>query len=381
VKIALYNVTTTIKTGGVESFVWELARHLGEMYPDCQVDIIGGQPPAGFHHPEVGPRVRILTRPFVARETLRRFPVLSRLYGPTKLLERLTFAVTTLPILARERYDILHIQKPYDLPVGQLARLLFRTRLLFGCHGKDFFPGDRLLARQLPAVSCSHYNATTVEEHYGLRPEVVYNGIDVELFSPRPVRPELRARYAGPEEFIVTLVGRQVRWKGIQYLIEALAILRQKPLPVKLLLAGDGPYRRDLEKLAQELGVAEAVYFLGNVPNRDLPDYYALSDIVTGTSFANETFGIALCEAAACEKPIVASDFGGFREVVRDGATGYLYPPQDASALAERLEQLLRDPARREAFGQAGRRFVVENFTWAHVAERVYTTYRHILTG
>ncbi len=381
-KIALYNLTTTTKTGGVESFVWELARYLVELYPDCQVDIIGGNSPTDFHRPQLDERVRVITRPFVAREQLRRLPILSRLYGQTKLLERLSFGLTTLRLLAHERYDILHIQKPYDLPVAQLARQLYGTRILFGCHGKDFFAADRLFTRNVKAaVSCSHYNAGIVEAHYGIRPQVVYNGIDVELFSPRPVRPELRARYARPEEFVVMQVGRHVRWKGVQYLLQALAQLRERRLPVKVLLAGDGPYRPDLERLAQDLGIAEAVCFLGNLPNRDLPDYYALSDVVIGTSFANETFGIALCEAAACERPIIASDFGGFREVVRDDETGYLYPPQDANALADRLEKLLLDPTRRAAFGQAGRQFVIENFTWPHVAERVYTEYRQIMTN
>src|SRR5689334_13039341 len=117
-KIALYNVTTTIKTGGVESFVWELARHLAMQYPDCQLDIIGGKSPADFSHPDPGPQVRIITRPFISRESLRRVPLLSRLYGITKLLERLSFGLTTLPLLWRERYDIIHIQKPYDLPVA-----------------------------------------------------------------------------------------------------------------------------------------------------------------------------------------------------------------------------------------------------------------------
>ncbi|HEX2911347.1 MAG TPA: glycosyltransferase family 4 protein [Chloroflexia bacterium] len=380
-KIALYNVTTTTQTGGVESFVWELARYLTTEYPDCQVDIIGGQSPAGFHQPTTTPsRVRVLTRPYITREQLRRLPLMRRLYGQTKLLERLSFGLTTLPLLARERYDILHIQKPYDLPLAQLTRRLFGTRILFGCHGKDFFPFDRLFARKVTeAVSCSHYNAHIVAQHYGVQPEVVYNGIDVELFAPRPVKPELRAQFAAPEEFIIMQVGRQVRWKGAQYLLHALALLQQRGVPVKAILAGDGPYRKDLEALSHRLGVAEITHFTGNLPNRDLPDYYALADVVVGTSFANETFGIALCEAAACEKPVVASNFGGFREVIKEGETGYLYQPQDAAELADKLESLLKDAATRERLGKTGRRYVVENFTWPCVAERVYNEYRRIL--
>lgn len=378
-KVALFNVTTTTKTGGVESFVWELARTLTESYPDCQVDIIGGVSPKNFHYSALDPRVRVLTRPFVSRESLRKIPLLNRLYGQTKLLERLSFGLACLPLLARERYDIIHIQKPYDLPVAQLAAKLFGAKVLFGCHGKDFFPGDRLFAGRLPAVSCSRYNAGIVQAHFGIEPVVVYNGIDTGLFSPRPVKPELRNALAAPEELVIMQVGRQVRWKGAQYLIQALGLLQAKELPVKLLLAGDGPYRKELEAQAYRCGVTEAVLFLGNVPNRDLPDYYALADLVVGTSFANETFGIALCEASACERPIVASDFGGFREVVVAEETGLFYHPQDAQELAAQLERLLRDPDTRHRMGQAGRRFVVENFGWPTVARQVYNEYQTLL--
>ena len=378
-KVALFNVTTTTITGGVESFVWELARYLTAHYADCQVDIIGGVSPKKFHQPELDPRIRVITRPFVAREKLRKIPLLNRLYGQTKLLERLSFGLACLPLLARERYDIIHIQKPYDLPIAQLAGKLFGSKILFGCHGKDFFPGDKLFSGKLPAVSCSRYNAGIVEAHFGIKPVVIYNGIDTELFSPRPVKPELRNALAAPEEFVIMQVGRQVRWKGAQYLIQALGLLQAKDLPVKLLLAGDGPYRKELEAQAHRCGVAESVLFLGNVPNRDLPDYYALADVVVGTSFANETFGIALCEASACERPIVASDFGGFREVVVAEETGLFYHPQDARELAAQLERLLLDPTCRRQMGQAGRRYVVENFGWPAVARRVHTEYQALL--
>ena len=378
-KVALFNVTTTTKTGGVESFVWELARYLTANYADCQVDIIGGVSPKRFHYPALDSRIRVITRPFVAREQLRKIPLLNRLYGQTKLLERLSFGLACLPLLARERYDIIHIQKPYDLPIAQLAGRLFGSKILFGCHGKDFFAGDKLFTRHLPAVSCSRYNARIVHEHFGIEPVVIYNGIDTELFSPRPINAELRNTLAAPEEFIIMHVGRQVRWKGAQYLIQALGLLQAKDLPVKLLLAGDGPYRKELEAQAHRCGVAESVIFLGNVPNRDLPDYYALSDVVVGTSFANETFGIALCEASACERPIVASDFGGFKEVVIAEETGLFYHPQDARELAAQLERLLLDPGCRRRMGQAGRRFVVDNFGWPAVARRVYMEYQALL--
>ncbi|MGN6562951.1 MAG: glycosyltransferase family 4 protein [Thermomicrobiales bacterium] len=384
-RVALYNVTTTTKLGGVETFVWELARHLASA--GLAVDVIGGQAGGGLAGTP-GPGVRVRRAPFVRREWLRRVPLLSRQYGLTKLLERLTFNATTLPWLLRGDYDLLHIQKPFDLPVGALVRRLTggRTRLVFGCHGRDFYAGDRRFTRAVDiAVSCSATNATEIAGHYGLTPRVAYNGINLDRFQPQsPDAPAVRALRdrltGGIARPVLLLAGRLVRWKGVEYAIAALAAAQTMPAPM-LVLAGDGPYRATLERLATELGVRDRVLFLGNWPYEQMPDLLAAADIVLGMSFVNETFGISLCEALACERPVIASDFGGFREVVRPGETGLLVPPQNPVALAAAIDTLLADPARRAAFGAAGRRDVAARFSWNAVVGRVLAAYDEALNG
>jgi len=383
-RIALHNVTTTTKIGGVETFVWELARQLGAA--GHRVELIGGSGGGGLRGAP-GPGVRVRRAPFIRREWLRRLPVVSRLYGPTKLIERLSFGLTTLPWLLRGDYDILHIQKPFDLPVGALARRLTggRTRLVFGCHGRDFFAGDRRWTGAVDVtVSCSATNAAEVAQHYSLAPRVIYNGLDVDRFAPRtaadPAVRAWRTRLTGGTERPVLLqASRLVRWKGAEYAIEALARLRAEPAPI-LALAGEGPYRAKLARLAAACGVADRVLFLGDVAHATMPALFPAVDIVLGTSFVNETFGITLCEALACECPVIASDFGGFREVVRHGETGLLVPPQDAVALAAAIDALLADPARRTAYGIAGRRDVATHFSWPAVLGRVLAAYDEAMT-
>jgi glycosyltransferase involved in cell wall biosynthesis len=112
-----------------------------------------------------------------------------------------------------------------------------------------------------------------------------------------------------------------------------------------------------------------------------MPELYPAADVVLGASFVNETFGIALCEALACERPVIASDFGGFREVVRDGETGVLIPPRDPAALAAAIDALLADPARRRCYGAAGRRDVAARFSWDAVVARVLAAYADALDG
>jgi type III pantothenate kinase len=117
------------------------------------------------------------------------------------------------------------------------------------------------------------------------------------------------------------------------------------------------------------------VHFLGKVEQTKLAALYRQCNALVATSFVNETFGMALCEAMACSTPVVASDFGGFREVVVDGVTGYLTRPQDPLDLARKINLMLSDPERAAAMGRAGRVKVLAMFSWSAVADRLEEVY------
>jgi D-inositol-3-phosphate glycosyltransferase len=372
VKIALYNLTTTTRWGGVETFVWEVAAQMARM--GHRVDVYGGRGPVRGKRL---PGVRVRRFPYVDRDLWRKIPLLGRQYGLTKLMERLSMVPFALLPLLRGRYDIVHIQKPYDLPVGALARL-GGAKLLFGCHGKDFWPGDTLFIRFVDgAVSASEFNAEQVHERYGIDPVVVYNGVDLERFTPDSTgdgevleRLGLRVEPGRPA---LLYAGRLIKWKGVEYLLRALPRL-EKSWSV-LWVAGEGPYEDDLRAIALDAGVADRVVFLGKVEQTDLAALYRSAGMLVATSFVNETFGMALCEAMACRAPVVASDFGGFREVVVDGTTGLLARPQDPVDLAAKIDTLLADSGLSEEMGAAGRERVLAMFSWEAVAARLEEVY------
>lgn len=375
--VCLYNLTTTTQYGGVESFVWEVARHLAEQ--GNAVTVVGGHGTVRRDYA----KLRVVTFPFTARSSLRRVPGLGKQYTLTKLIERLTFGIQARSFLQREQFDLIHIQKPYDLPIAAWVKSQVGSRIVFGCHGTDFFPGDRRYVRTIDiAVSCSAFNANQVRGHYGIMPRVVFNGIDPTQFFPLPKDASLREELIGngaraadmQETAIVLYAGRLVRWKGVQYLIDALARL-SKTRRVLLLIAGEGEYRSVLEQRARDLGVAEQIKFLGYIAGDALPRYYAASDVVALASYANETFSIVSCEAMACARPVVATRFGGIPEVVVDGETGLLVQPETADDLAEKLARLLDDPAGRNQMGQCGRQRALQLFTWERVTERVLDAY------
>ncbi len=234
-RVCLYNLTTTTKYGGVESFVWDLARELAGR--GHELTIVGGVGPRR----EPAPGVRVLTFPFVSRGFWQSAPPLRRAYAEAKLLERLTMGVAALPALAQGGYDVIHIQKPYDMGPALLARRLGGAKVILGCHGEDFYRGDRPLARRVDAaVSCSRFNAETVARRYGLAPTVVFNGIDTGLFRPQPPDAELRRELgASPDTPLLLFVGRLQPWKGVETALRALPDIPG----ARLVVAGDGEDR------------------------------------------------------------------------------------------------------------------------------------------
>jgi glycosyltransferase involved in cell wall biosynthesis len=370
-KVALYNLTTTTQFGGVESFVWEVARCLAAR--GVETTIVSGRGSIR----RAWPGVQVVEFPFISRRRLRQIPGLAKAYTLTKLLERLTFGAAAFAYMRRAHLNIVHIQKPYDLPATVLLKSQSAVKIVFGCHGTDFFPGDRFFARRADAsVSCSAFNAGQIQAHYGITPGVIFNGIDPERFHPQPVAGELRRRLAG-DGALVLYAGRLVRWKGVQYLIQAVAQLaRERNL--HLALAGTGEYRPALEAQARELGIATRVHFLEFIQPEELPAYHAASDLVCVPSYANETFSISALEAMACGRAVVGSNFGGIPEVIADGKTGLLARPEDAADLAAKIARVLDDADCRAQMGLAGRQRALELFTWDKVTERLFEVYAQI---
>ncbi len=354
--------------------MWEIAAQLAQR--GHTVEIFGGRG-SGERREIPGVRVRLFR--YIDRDFWRKIPLLGRQYTLTKLLERLSMVPAALVALLCGRYDIVHIQKPYDLFVGALAKL-GGAKLLLGCHGKDFWLGDKLFVRFADgSVSASKFNASQVRARYGITPTVVYNGVDLEHFTPEGANDSsVMLKYglslSVPENPTLLYAGRLIRWKGVEYIIRALPHIR--PSSTCLWVAGEGTYRETLETLAHELGVADRVMFLGKVEQNELAALYRSCTMLVASSFVNETFGMALCEAMACGTPVVASRFGGFREVVVDGVTGLLARPQDSSDLAAKVNTLLANPELARQMGREGRKRIIAEFSWRAVTDRLEEVYR-----
>jgi phosphatidylinositol alpha-1,6-mannosyltransferase len=183
------------------------------------------------------------------------------------------------------------------------------------------------------------------------------NGIDVDRFAPNvDAGRQIRARHGiSPDAPVLLHCSRLEPEKGAQLSIRAFSLIRRTRHDAQLLVAGDGSQREELRVLANRLGIAEAVHFIGHVGNDDLPAYYNACDVFLYPTLAVESFGIAVAEAMACGRPVVASRRGGIRTSIDHPATGLLVPPGQVEALAHATRSLLADPQARQHMGAAAR--------------------------
>jgi glycosyltransferase involved in cell wall biosynthesis len=186
------------------------------------------------------------------------------------------------------------------------------------------------------------------------RLHTVHCGVDTERFAPRHPTP-------GQAPFAVLTVAQLARRKGIDVLLDAVALLRERDVAVEVVIVGDGDERRSLEARARDLRLDEAVTFAGAVGQDRIPDYYARADVFCLPSFA-EGIPIVLMEAMAQQLPVVGTRIMGVPELVEHRRSGLLVSPARADELAAALEELAGDPALRGQLGRRARERVAEAF-------------------
>jgi glycosyltransferase involved in cell wall biosynthesis len=200
----------------------------------------------------------------------------------------------------------------------------------------------------------------------GIEPvEVVGNGVPIQ-----PPRPPL-----SPPP-MVAFGGRLVREKGVDILLQAFAKMVMQMPEARLLIAGNGPEHEYLKKLAANLGLSSCVSMLGHLPRVKAERACAAAWVQAVPSRWAEPFGIVAVEAMMRGTAVVASSSGALTEIVQDGKTGFLVPPDDVGALAETLLRLLRDRELAEQMGRAGRTVALERFSEAAFVDRFIELYQ-----
>ncbi|MDT8307420.1 MAG: glycosyltransferase family 4 protein [Anaerolineae bacterium] len=295
----------------------------------------------------------------------------------------------------REQIDIVHVtaDKPRETFYGLFLARLSGARYVVHLHmkiGAWISPLARWAMKHADGyIAVSDFVArSAVEMGYACERIVrIHNAMDLDGWHGDGVdRAALRREFAiGEEQPTIVIVGRLLPWKGQAALIEALALVRAELPGVRLLVvgdddvsafSGDGRYSQYLQVLVAELGLEENVIFTGH--RSDVPAILAAGDLFAMPTF-EEPFGLVFLEAMAMKMPVVAITSGGPAEIIENGATGLLSPPDDPEALAGNIITLLGDPSLRRRMGEAGRHKVETEYTVQRLADSVEAFYRQLL--
>jgi glycosyltransferase involved in cell wall biosynthesis len=222
-------------------------------------------------------------------------------------------------------------------------------------------------------IAVSHNSSQEITRSFGVpqeRIDVVYNGLDTEIF--RPV--EGVSKRAKNLIFVGNVGDKK---KGVTYLLEALSLL---PKEVTLTVVdGGAPARISTQRLVEEYRLEGRIQITGKIETEELVRRYSEAEVAIVPSLY-EGFGFPAAEAMACELPIIATRAGALPEVVgEDGGPGIIIPPRDPRTLASTAEKLLADPSLRKRMGKAARQRILSNFTWGNAARQLEDTYRKVI--
>ena len=291
-------------------------------------------------------------------------------------------------VIRDEKPDILHAH--YATSYGLVAALSGFHPLIVSVWGSDVYEFPHLsslnrmtvkylLGKADRVLSTSHAMAEEASRYCNCRIGITPFGVDTEVFRPLPRK--------GHDGIIFGTVKTLSGKYGIDILLRAYALLRKhmeegtcESVKTGLVIAGDGPDRKDLEMLAESLGIDRETVFTGRIPHDGLPELYAGIDVAVFLSRA-ESFGVSAVEAMACGVPVIASDADGFREILAGGA-GVTVPRENPEAAAAGMLRMALDADARSRLGKAGRERVSDRYEWKkHVGPMTGESLSGLKTG
>jgi len=363
------------RVGAIETYVYELSKGLSRW---SLVDLFG----RGNGYLEEG-RLRIHAFSYHLQGISRLPRIREYTYG---FLFNKYLIANVKKLHKNSPIHIFQINTLYASVAASLLKTLLHVQTVCSVH--NTFHASLLIRSCDKILANSNYIKRFLIEERGLEREkidVLPIAVDVNAFKPdENAKKELGLL----NRDVILFVGRKCPYKGPQVLVDALPeICKENPESLALLVGPDyffgsnsRSYSAFLEERARELGVKDNVVIKGFVSEQALRDYYNAADIVVCPSIWQEPFGKVVIEAYACEKPVVATKVGGLPEIVKDGASGILIPPNNPEALANAVCNLLKDKKRAKCMGKKGRKIVETKFSFEVVSKKCQRIYEELIS-
>ena len=280
--------------------------------------------------------------------------------------------------------DILHAH--YASSYGTLGALSSFHPFIISVWGSDIFdfPKKSLLhtkliefnfARADAVLSTSIAMAAETKKYTKKNIQITPFGIDLNRFKPLKVHTLFEK-----DDIVIGIVKALEKTYGVEELIRAFAILQKKwnELHLRLLIVGEGTQEEYLKQLAVDLQISQQTKFTGKIAYDKIPQFHNMCTISVFPSM-NESFGVSVIEASACEKPVIVSNVGGLPEVVENGVTGIVVPPSNTLELSKAIEKLILDKTLRIKMGKAGRDRVETMYNWENNVSEMIDIYKGIV--
>jgi len=298
--------------------------------------------------------------------------------------------LTTVPqirsIIKKTKPDILHSH--YASSYGILGALTGFHPFIVSVWGGDvisfpkYSPFHKALLKFTlkkadRILSTSNFMAKLLLEYTNKSVEITPFGVDTTVFKPD----EKLSLFSNHTDLVIGTIKSLEWYYGIEYLVQAFHIVtKQLPdLKLKLLVVGGGALEKKIKNLVHELNLDDRTLFTGKISYNEIYKYYNALDIYVAVSVYEESFGVAVLEASATEKPVIISRVGGMIEVIDENVTGFVVPPRNAEETAQKLIELIMNEDLRHKMGKAGRKLVVEKFSFDKCLNDMMNIYENIL--
>lgn len=277
------------------------------------------------------------------------------------------------------------------VPQGTLAVALGKlvgAKVIVTVHGGDVFALNGKFMRKIKRWTLKNADSVVVNSSATQRAclelfddreyPIIPMGVDVRDFKPKA---NVARKPSAPLRIL--FVGRVVDDKGVIYLCRAVNKLNSQRLKVHLDIIGDGPGLDRLRHFVDKNNAQKFITIHGGKNLTQLPGFYRQADVFVGPSIQGksgwkEAFGVVFAEALACGTPVIATDVGGTRDIVKDGKNGFIVPQKDSEAIAEKLLLIYKDPQLALKLGRHGSKFIRDNFGWDSVTKLYVDQFRQL---
>jgi len=357
--------------GGVENYVYFLSRELVKM--GHQVKVFCADEPKGGDAEIEGIQVKRLAHIAKVANTNITYWLPKRIF--------------------QEDCDLIHthLPTPWSADVSAQAALLKNKPLvltyfndimgrgMYSCVAAAYnFTALKILlklTRKIIVLHRKYVDYSPYLKKHMKKIEIIPPGVDLERFQV--IAPGRRNKKT---VLFLGLLDEYHRYKGLDYLIRAMSLVKNEIPEVRLVIGGGGILEQEYRKLSVSLGLEGEVEFAGTIPMKGVAKYYEACDVFVLPSLSSEQegFGIVLLEAMACGRPVITTDITGPAEKIKESGSGIVVAPQDIPALAEAIRDILKDENYALKMGMLARRLVEEQYSWSRVAQYVERLYYEI---